>query len=259
MRHLLLYLMLLCSMAGSAQDEIVYHRIKKITVNGVSLDMIEVRGGTFNMGATYEQGDDASDFEEPVHQVTLSSYYIGKYEVTQELWRTIMGDNPSKHVNNKKPVEHVSWNDCQNFISKLNSLTGKRFRLPSEAEWEFAARGGGKSKGYKYSGSNSLDNVAWFDNNSGATTHEVGTKSPNELGIYDMSGNVWEWCQDRLSKYSSSSQINPIVTKAENRHIFRGGGCYNEARFCRSSNRTVPLREVTKFQNLGLRLVLSVE
>ncbi|MBQ0015371.1 MAG: formylglycine-generating enzyme family protein, partial [Bacteroidales bacterium] len=150
--------------------------------------MVEVSGGTFKMGATSEQGSDAWNDEKPVHNVTLSSYYIGLTEVTQELWQAVMGSNPSYFKGLYRPVENVSWDDCQTFISRLNSLTGKNFRLPTEAEWEFAARGGTKSRGYKYSGSNTLDDVAWHVGNSGDKTHDVGTKAPNELGIYDMSG-----------------------------------------------------------------------
>lgn len=165
-----------------------------LTVNGIKYNMVWVDGGTFRMGATSEQGSDAdsdadSD-EKPVHSVTLSSYYIGKTEVTQALWKAVMGSNPSYFEGDDLPVEQVSWDDCQEFIRKLNSLTGQNFRLPTEAEWEFACRGGNNSRGYKYSGSNYIDNVAWNWDNSGKKTHPVATKSPNELGIYDMSGNV---------------------------------------------------------------------
>ena len=166
----------------------------RFMVNGVSFEMVRVEGGTFHMGATSEQKDEAWDREKPVHSVTLSSYYIGKTEVTQALWQAVMGSNPSNFKGSNLPVECVCWNDCQEFIQKLNSLTGRNFRLPTEAEWEFACRGGNNSRGYKYSGSNNLGSVAWYDDNSGGQTHPVATKAPNELGIYDMSGNVWEWC-----------------------------------------------------------------
>ena len=175
------------------------------TVGGVSFTMVKVEGGTFKMGATSEQGSDVYDNEKPAHSVTLSSYYIGQTEVTQELWQAVMGSN---YKGAKRPVECVSWNDCQEFISKLNEKTGKNFRLPTEAEWEYAARGG-KSGGTKYSGSNTIGDVAWYTDNSGGTTHDVATKRANELGIYDMSGNVWEWCSDWYGDYSSSSQSNP--------------------------------------------------
>ena len=157
-------------------------------VNGVSFEMARVEGGTFRMGATSEQEDEADSDETPVHSVTLSGYYIGKTEVTQALWQAVMGSNPSRFKGSDLPVECVSWNDCQEFIKKLNRLTGRNFRLPTEAEWEFACRGGNNSRGYKYSGSNDIDNVAWYWDNSGEKTHPVGTKAPNELGIYDMSG-----------------------------------------------------------------------
>ncbi len=170
-----------------------------ITVKGVSFKMIGVQGGTFTMGATSEQGSDAGSDEEPAHQVTVSTFSIGDTEVTQELWQAVMGNNPSNFKGPRRPVEKVSWEDCQNFIRELNSLTGKRFRLPTEAEWEYAARGGRKANGHKYAGSSSIDNVAWYRDNSGSQTHDIATKLANELGLYDMSGNVREWCQDWYS------------------------------------------------------------
>ena len=217
--------------------------------------MVYVSGGTFTMGATSEQGSDAYDWEKPAHSVTLSGYYIGKYEVTQELWKAVMGSNPSRFKGGNLPVENVSWNDVQEFLRKLNAMTGKRYRLPTGAEWEFAARGGNSSRGYKYSGSNSIGNVAWFDGNSGSRTHAVGTKSPNELGIYDMSGNVWEWCQDWYGIYSSSSQRNPQGPNSGSYRVFRGGSWSGSARYCRVSyrnNNTPDLRSL----NLGFRLAL---
>lgn len=191
--------------------------------DGISIDMVRVGAGTFTMGATHEMEDPNSD-EKPTHQVTLTNdYYIGKYEVTQALWKAVIGNNPSHFKNDNLPVENVSWNDCQEFLSKLNSITGKTFSLPTEAEWEYAARGGKKGRGYQYSGSNKLSDVAWYYKNSKKKTHPVGLKQANELGIYDMSGNVWEWCQDWYDKYSSSSQINPIGTTSGSCRVFRGG------------------------------------
>ncbi len=240
------------------------------TANGVTFEMIKVDGGTFTMGGTSEQGSDAESDEKPTHSVTLSDYYIGKYEVTQALWEAVLGNNPSNYKGSTKPVEMVSWDDCKNFISKLNSLLssqlgGKRFALPTEAQWEFAARGGKKSQGYKYAGSNTIDNVAWYTVNSydkGSNhpdygTHTVGTKSPNELGLYDMSGNVWEWCQDwySSSSYSSSSQTNPTGASSGSYRVFRGGSWLNYAGGCRVSFRARRTPSDRKYY-LGFRVVL---
>ncbi|MCQ2324623.1 MAG: SUMF1/EgtB/PvdO family nonheme iron enzyme [Paludibacteraceae bacterium] len=234
--------------------------ILSYAINGVSFSMIQVEGGTFTMGATSEQGSDAYDWEKPTHSVTLSDYYIGKYEVTQALWEAVMGNNPSYFKGNTKPVENVSWNDCQNFISKLNSLLssqlgGKRFALPTEAQWEYAARGGKKSLGYKYAGSNNIGAVAWYSDNSGSDTHVVGTKSPNELGLYDMTGNVHEFCRDGYGNYSSLSQTNPIGSSDESVRVSRGGGWINIARVCRVSYRCGN-KTSDQDSNLGFRIVL---
>ena len=224
--------------------------------DGISIDMVRVEAGTFTMGATAEMKDPLDD-EKPTHRVTLTNdYYIGKYEVTQALWKAVMGNNPSDFKGDNLPVEQVSWDDCQDFLNKLNRITGKTFRLPTEAEWEYAARGGNKSRGYQYSGSSKLSDVAWYDDNSGNKTHAVGTKQANELGIYDMSGNVWEWCQDRYDKYNSSSQVNPTGANSGSNRMFRGGSWFNDAWLCRSSFRYffTPDR---RYSYLGLRLVLS--
>ena len=224
--------------------------------DGISIDMVRVEAGTFTMGATAEMKD-PNDDEKPTHRVTLTNdYYIGKYEVTQALWKAVMGKNPSYFKGDNLPVENVSWDDCQEFISKLNSITGKTFRLPTEAEWEYAARGGNKSRGYQYSGSNNLSDVAWFFDNSGSKTHAVGTKQANELGIYDMSGNVWEWCQDWYGKYKRSSQVNPTGANSGSNRVRRGGSWGTTARACRSSCRHYDsLFDLGRFR--GLRLVLS--
>ena len=232
-------------------------------VGGVQFTMVRVQGGTFQIGATSEQGKDASSDEKPVHQVTLSDYSIGETEVTQALWKAVMGTNPSKFVGDNHPVEMVSWNECQSFITRLNSMTGLKFRLPTEAEWEYAARGGSKSRGYKYAGSDNIDEVAWYDSNSGQTTHDVKTSVANELGLYDMSGNVWEWCQDRYgSKYykeclkQSSNIQNPQGPVKGSSRVNRGGSWSNYAGFCRvayRSSSTPGNRDL----NLGLRLVLQ--
>ncbi len=223
--------------------------------DGINIEMVKVEAGSFDMGATPEMENPHED-EKPVHRVTLTNnYYIGKYEVTQALWKIVMGSNPSNSKGDNLPVEKVSWNDCQKFISKLNKLTGKSFRLPTEAEWEYAARGGNKSRGYQYSGSNTIGDVAWYDGNSGSKTHAVGTKQPNELGAFDMTGNVWEWCQDWFNRYSSSPQTNPIGAVSGSCRVYRGGSwCYSG--YCRCSCR---FDGTPDFRNgdLGLRLVLS--
>lgn len=223
------------------------------TVNGVSFKMIPVEGGTFRMGSANGDFD-----EKPVHSVTLSDYYVGETEVTQALWKAVMGNNPSLFTGDNLPVERVSWEDCQTFITKLNSLTGANFRLPTEAEWEFAARGGNKSQGYTYSGSNTIGKVAWYWNNSGSKTHAVKTKSPNELGIFDMSGNVWEWCLDWYGDYSSSPQTNPKGPISGLNRVYRGGSWDNISTFCRTSirfNSTPGLR----LHYLGFRLAMTAD
>ena len=227
----------------------------------VEIEMIYVEGGTFTMGCTKEQGNDCLDSEKPVHQVTVSSFYIGKYEVTQAQWKAVMGNNPSEFEGDNFPVESVSWYDIQEFILILNAGTGKTYRLPTEAEWEFAARGGNKSQGYKYSGSNTIDNVAWYFNEDNyneynATTYPVGTKSPNELGIYDMSGNVYEWCNDWRGDYSSNAQVNPKGPSSGHYRVVRGGSYNFNENPCRVSFR---FSDPPKYGyiNHGFRLVLE--
>lgn len=248
-------------LGGSAPNP---SEIETITVNGVSFNMVKVEGGSFMMGATPEQGSYALDWEYPTHQVTLSSYSIGETEVTQALWEAVMGNNPSNNKGNNKPVEMVTWNDCQEFITKLNQLTGKTFRLPTEAEWEYAARGGNKSQGYRYAGSNNIDEVAWYLNNIPAQSSDaenygpqiVATKAPNELGIYDMSGNVNEWCHDWFGDYSSNAQTNPIGPDAGSERVLRGGYWHYKADYCRVSYRNYAY-PWEKDGSTGLRLVLN--
>ena len=224
--------------------------------NGINIEMVKVEAGSFDMGATPEM-QAPYEVEKPVHRVTLTNnYYIGKYEVTQALWQAVMGSNPSHFKGDDLPVEQVSWNDCQDFISKLNAMTGKRFRLPTESEWEYAARGGNKSRGYQYSGSYNIDDVAWYSDNSGSKTHAVGTKEPNELGIYDMTGNVWEWCQDWYGSYSGSPQTNPTGAVSGSFRVGRGGSWIYSASECRSSYRNYGTPG-DRYGFLGLRLVLS--
>lgn len=230
---------------------------KSFTVNGVTFTMERVKKGTFTMGATGEQTG-AYDDEKPAHSVTLTkSYYMGTYEVTQALYQAVMGNNPSSYTGNMKPVTDVSWNDCQTFITKLNSLTGMTFRLPSEAEWEFAARGGNETKGYLYSGSNTIGDVAYYGKSSGGPT-DVGEYNPNELGIYDMSGNVWEWCQDWYSDsyYSSSPSTDPTGPTSGSSRVRRGGSWNRSAANCRVAYRGNDAPSNTNSYS-GFRLALS--
>lgn len=238
-----------------------------ITVNGVSFKMMKVKGGTFLMGATDGQGDQAYDDEHPVHEVTLSSYSIGETEVTQALWQAVMYSNPSGLTGNlNRPVETVSWNDCQTFIAKLNQMTGKSFRLPTEAEWEFAARGGNLSHDYMYTGSNNMDEVAWVisnipsqqPNTEGYGTQPVAQKAPNELGLFDMSGNVYEWCSDWFDAYPAEPQVNPTGPGDDegcHYRVNRGGSWNRYGRSSRVSLRNNATPESAYF-NIGLRLAM---
>lgn len=252
MKRLLYLLLCLALSAGCSKDF-----TEKVA--GVSFEMVYVQGGMFSMGATSEQ--DASDphtDEYPVHSVVLPDYYIGKFEVTQELWEKVMGSNPSSFKKgNDYPVENVSWNDAQAFLTKLNQLTGKKYALPTEAQWEYAARGGVKSNGYKYSGSNTVGDVAWYDGNSESSTHPVGAKQPNELGIYDMGGNVLEWCSDWYDPnyYSNSPQANPTGPASGTDRVMRGGSWYYDARYCRVSHRDL-INPDTRLDSRGFRVVL---
>lgn len=220
-----------CSDAGSGSDskewmQKCYDKLNYIeTVNGVQIEMIFVKGGTFTMGCKSDNDEECGCDATPAHLVSLSDYYIGKFEVTQSQWKAVMGNNPSTFSGcNNCPVENVSWDDIQSFIKKLNELTKKNYRLPTEAEWEFSSRGGNKSKGYKYSGSNDINRVAWYEENSENKTHIVGQKQPNELGIYDMTGNVWEYCSDWwYGVYNDKNQINPKGPETGRDHLFRGG------------------------------------
>ena len=229
-------------------------------------EMVFVQGGTFVMGCTAEQGSDCNSNENPQHSVTVSSFNIGKYEVTQGQWVAIMGtaiwqqrdktdtDLPIVGEGENYPMYYVSWNEVEEFISRLNSMTGKHYRLPTEAEWEYAARGGAQSRGYKYSGSDNLDEVAWYDPNSEDSTHPVGTKNPNELGIYDMSGNVYEWCGDWYGEYSSLEQTNPVGLSSGTHRIDRGAGWSAPAEKCRVAFRGRGIPD-QRYMFLGFRLV----
>ncbi|MBR5665153.1 MAG: SUMF1/EgtB/PvdO family nonheme iron enzyme [Bacteroidales bacterium] len=235
--------------------------VLKFNANGVSFEMIKVDGGTFDMGGTPEQGTDANENEYPVHKVTLTTFYMGKTEVTQALWQAVMGANPSNTHQDGLPVESVNWDDCQSFVSSLNQLlssqlNGKKFSLPTEAQWEFAARGGNKSQGYKYAGSNTLSDVGWNSENSGGRLHEVATKSPNELGLHDMSGNVYEWCLDWRGDYSSDAQTNPTGSATGVVKISRGGSFSWTVKGCRVTSRGGNPPADRK-ADIGLRLVLQ--
>ena len=220
-------------------------KVTTYEVNGVIFDMVEVEGGNYLMG-----DDNSTDSDEkPAHKETIATFQIGQTEVTQELWQAVMGTNPSKFKGEDNlPVEQVSWTDCNNFINKLNELTGKNFRLPSEAEWEYAAGGGTKSQGYTYSGSNAIEDVAWYRENSSSKSHPVAQKKANELGIYDMTGNVWEWTSDNYSEDYSCDRMSSD-------RIYRGGSWHNAVISSRVANRDNDSDNTTSY-NLGLRLAL---
>lgn len=228
-----------------------YNPVETFTVRGAKFKMILVEGGTFKMG------------DRTQHQVTLTNdYYIGETEVTQELWKAVMGRNPSPNKGSQMPVHYVTWGDCQKFVQKLSKLTGRHFRLPTEAEWEYAARGGHKSQGYRFSGSNIVGTVA----SNGSPSHEVKFKAPNELGIYDMSGNVEEWCQDYYAPYENKPQTNPtgpskpIEPVEKEYHVFRGGSWYTPEPHIDCAVSARDYGKITCKSNwIGLRVVFSAE
>lgn len=228
-----------------------------IQVGDIYFNMVRVQGGRFLMGATEEQTDYAEDYEKPTREVSLSPFFIGDTEVTQELWEAVMGENPSEEKGPHLPVTNVSYYRCDNFISKLNEITGKKFRLPTEAEWEFAARGGNQSHHYRYSGSNEVDSVAWHIGNSDKMLHEVGLKKANEMGLYDMSGNVEEWCYDGLNSYQNALTDNPrIVYSPLHLQVVRGGSyAHYDSKGCRVSCRSGK-SGTDKSKFLGFRLAL---
>ena len=234
----------------------VIEKSREFEVNGVRFKMIYVEGGSFMMGAA-DDDSEAWDDEKPCHKVTLDGYYMAETQVTQALWEAVMGINPSFFKGINRPVERVSWYDCQMFLKKLNALTGMQFLLPTEAQWEYAARGGKCSKGYKYAGSNDLGSVAWYYGNSNGETHDVKQKQPNELGLYDMTGNVWEWCNDWFcnSYYANSLEHNPQGPGSGYSRVLRGVSWDNVARDCRLSYRGY-FDPVSTRDYCGLRLAL---
>ena len=229
---------------------------RQLIVNGVSFKMVLVDGGEFVMGGTAEQACPDPD-EMPQHKVKLSAFFMSETLVTQALYKAVMGVNPSHfNTNPQHPVESVTWHDCQRFIQTLNQITGFKFRLPTEAEWEYAARGGQQSHGCQFAGSAEVDSVAWYEKNSEMTTHPVMTKQPNELGIYDLSGNVWEWCADWKGEYFPEKQTNPRGVEDGRERVSRGGAWFSSERTCRVSNRNsnVPGH---RSMMLGFRIVLE--
>ena len=214
--------------------------------------MIYVKGGTFTMG------NDNNASESPAHSVTLTDFYMAETEVTQELWQAVMGSTPSKFKGDKRPVDGVCYDDCLKFIEKLNSMTGLNFRLPTESEWEFAAKGGNKGAGTTYSGSDNMDDVAWQRKNSRSTTHDVKTKLPNELGIYDMTGNVWEWCMDWYGEYNDKTISDPKGLSTGSNHLMRGGCWKSEENHCSTTFRNHDKTIQNTSELIGLRLVLPL-
>ena len=252
------YLVLLACMTfgmanvAKSQDDLTF------TIKDISFTMKYVKGGSFKMGATSEQTDDAKDNESPVHRVKVSSFYMGETEVTQDLWNAVMDNNPSYFKGDNLPVDRIKWDDCQEFIRRLNSLSNNlyHFRLPTEAEWEYAARGGKHSNGTKYSGGSEINSVAWFADNSSKTTHSVKSKLPNELGLYDMNGNVWEWCSDWFDNYKSKKQTDPQGPTTGIYRVLRGGSWMDRAERCRVSLRN-PYWPTEGPHTVGFRIVMS--
>lgn len=225
--------------------------------NNQVMEFILVEAGTFRMGSPRNEPDRFQN--ENQHRVTLTNdYYIGKYPVTQAQWLSLMEKNPSHFQGDNRPVDSVSWVDCQNFIEKLNDYTSKNFRLPTEAEWEFAARGGNNSNGYMFSGSDNIDDVAWYIGNSQYQTHPVGLKLPNELGIYDMNGNILEWCNDRYGEYPRGRVVDPTGPESGHYRVLRGGAWNFNAANCRIAHRgnSFPSRG---WHFTGFRLVITRE
>jgi formylglycine-generating enzyme required for sulfatase activity len=218
-----------------------------------NFQMIYVEEGTFMIGS-----NDGYDNQKPIHEVTLSRFYIGQFTVTQKEWEAVMGSNPSEDQGDNLPITHVSWNDVQEFIAKLNLQTDMQYRLPTEAEWEYAARGGNQSNGFEYAGSNNVDEVAWHRGNCNDTLFPIGQKKPNELGLYDMSGNVFEWCEDWYGDYPSTPQMNPKGPDTGKWRILRGGSWDDHSQYCRINYRS-NLDPNARYNFIGFRLAHDFE
>jgi formylglycine-generating enzyme required for sulfatase activity len=233
--------------------------MKSVSQDSVKMEMVFVQGGTFLMGCPENQGHNCIGVK-PARNITTKDFYIGKYEITQAQWKAVMGNNnnPSHYRGDNLPVGGVSWEAAEEFITKLNGMTGRNYRLPAEAEWEYAALGGVLSQGYTYSGGNDADAVAWHDGNSGKQPHPVGMKQPNELRIYDMSGNVCEWVSGRYGDYSNTAQPNPSGSESDSLHVLRGGDWLNAAWNASAKVRTGSIGTGRPSTN-GLRLALSAE
>lgn len=271
--HLAQYLSILCrmqrlffislllslSILSFAKKEVTRPLTRTFSVCGVEFTMVRVDEGVFQMGGTREQRSDKLSTDKPVHTVLLDTYYIGATEVTRRLWKAVMGDTlvaGNEWLAEDLPQEWVSWYDCQRFLQRLDSLTGAHFRLPTEAEWEFAARGGRQAEDHRFSGSDEIDEVGWVYRNSGSRTHPVAAKQPNQLGIYDMTGNVWEWCSDRFCLYADTLQINPQGPATGDMRVVRGGSWDNAVDNVNLSVRQSRDPQYT-FYDCGLRLALS--
>ncbi len=264
-------LSLICCMAISCKHEddpesnISGKEKKTFDVSGVKFNMILVEGDTFTMGADTASDRDYWRDEVPVHKVILTDYYIGELEVTQALWKKVLGTVPSENykgsgLTDRHPVESVSWNDCQKFVAKLNEMTKRNFSLPTEAQWEFAAKGGKKSMQYKYAGGDNMKGVGWYSDNAEKETHETGKRKPNELGLYDMSGNVREWCVDYYGGYDTTMRVDPVTSSSplSTERVARGGSFDDPDFYCRNSFRAKSL-PTSKLKYVGLRLVLKAE
>ena len=230
----------------------------KTFTNSIGMEFIQIPAGSFTMGAD-KKFEEASDDETPQHRVTLSQpFYLGKYEVTQAEWVAVMGNYPSKFKGRSNPVDTVSWNDAQSFISRLNAKEGKKYRLPTEAEWEYAARAGTKSTYSFGDDAGQLGQYAWYENNSGSQTHPVGQKQPNPWGLYDMHGNVWEWVNDWYngSYYGRSPSTDPTGPSGGVYRVLRGGGWHLSAGYLRSAYRDNEAPDLCD-ESVGFRLALS--